>query len=153
VPVTVNAVEAETAPAVKVAVADEEPCGTVTVAGTLTAEVLLKETTAPPDPAAPVRVAVRMPCCPLWSVLGETEMLLNAADAAPVTVTVPPLPVTWMSVPSAAAPTVLVTEKGIDELLAEEVVVTVTTATVPLAIKLVLLPDTRHMIEPVPLPQ
>jgi len=67
-----------------------------------------------------------------------------------VRVMVPPLPVTGVAVPAARAPIVPLTEIGTDEL-PPEVSVTVTTAAVPLAIALALLPDARQMTEPVPL--
>ena len=60
-------------------VAEVEPCGTVTLAGTLAAVVLeLKSDTAtPPDPAADVRLTVPVPDRPLTIVLGLTETLLK----------------------------------------------------------------------------
>ena len=68
-------------PAVTVNVADIEPCGTVTLEGTLAAVVLELEsdTDTPPVPAAAVRVTVPVPVCPLTIVLELTEMLLSAA--------------------------------------------------------------------------
>ena len=61
--------------------AEVEPAGTVTLAGTLAAVLLELEsvTTAPPVPAAAVRVTVPVPVWLLTIVLGLTEMLLNAA--------------------------------------------------------------------------
>jgi hypothetical protein len=63
VAVNVAAVEELTAPAVTVNVADVEPCGTVTLAGTVAAAVLEleSETTTPPVAAADVRVTVPVP--------------------------------------------------------------------------------------------
>ena len=71
-------------PAVTVNVAEVDPVGTVTLAGTLAAVVLELEsvTTAPPVPAAAVRVTVPVPDWPLTIVLGLTEMLLSAAGGA-----------------------------------------------------------------------
>jgi len=62
-------------------VAEAEPCGTVTLAGTLAAVVLEleRDTTTPPDPAADVRLTVPVPDRPLTIVLGLTETLLRAA--------------------------------------------------------------------------
>jgi hypothetical protein len=62
-------------------VADVEPCGTVTLEGTLAAVVLELEsaTAAPPLPAASVRLTVPVPDWPLTIVLGLTETLLRAA--------------------------------------------------------------------------
>jgi len=59
--------------------AEAEPCGTVTLAGTLAAVVLELEsdTTTPPDPAAEVRLTVPVPVRPLTIVLGLTETLLK----------------------------------------------------------------------------
>jgi hypothetical protein len=63
-------------------VAEFEPCGTVTVAGTLIAELFelesISETAAPPEPAAAVRVTVPVPDWPPMIVLGLTETLLRA---------------------------------------------------------------------------
>jgi hypothetical protein len=73
-------VELLTLPAVTVNVAEVEPCGTVTVAGTLAAEVfeLESDTDMPPLPAAAVRVTVPLPDWLLTIVLGLTETLLRA---------------------------------------------------------------------------
>ena len=67
-------------PAVTVNVADVDPAGTVTLAGTLAAVVLELEsaTTTPPVPAAAVRLTVPVPDWPLVIVLGLTEILLRA---------------------------------------------------------------------------
>jgi hypothetical protein len=75
-------------PAATVNVAEVEPAGTVILAGTLAAVVLELEsvTTAPPVPAAVVRVTVPVPVLPLTIVLGLTDTLLIAA-AGGVTVT------------------------------------------------------------------
>jgi hypothetical protein len=66
---------------VTVKVAEVVPCGTVTEAGTLAAEVfeLESDTTAPPEGAAAVRVTVPVPDWPLTIVPGLTERLLSAA--------------------------------------------------------------------------
>jgi hypothetical protein len=74
-------VEAFTVPEVTAKVTEVALCGTVTVAGTLAAEVfeLATDTTAPPDGAAAVSVTVPVPDCPLTTVLGETETALKAA--------------------------------------------------------------------------
>lgn len=64
-------------------VAEVEPCGTVTVVGTLAIAALELEsdTTAPPIPAGPVRVTIPAPDWPLTMVPGLTEILLKAAGA------------------------------------------------------------------------
>ena len=79
--VKVAAVEELTVPAVTVNVADVDPAGTVTLAGTLAAVVLELEsvTTTPPVPAAEVRLTVPVPVWLLTIVLGLTETLLSAA--------------------------------------------------------------------------
>ena len=79
--VKVAAVEELTVPAVTVNVAEVDPAGTVTLAGTLAAVVLELEsvTTIPRVPAAAVRPTVPVPVCPLTIVLGLTETLLSAA--------------------------------------------------------------------------
>lgn len=67
--------------AVTVKVAEVEPCGTVTVEGTLAAVglELETETVTPPLPASSVSVTVPVPVSPLVIVLGLTETLLSAA--------------------------------------------------------------------------
>jgi len=69
-------------------VAELDPCGTVTEAGTVAADVfeLERETRAPPELAGAVRVTVPTPTCPLTMVLGLTETLLSAAVEDGVTV-------------------------------------------------------------------
>jgi hypothetical protein len=76
----VAAVEELTVPAVTVNVTEVAPAGTVTLAGTLAAVVLELEsvTTAPPVPAAAVRLTVPVPDWLLTIVLGLTDKLLNA---------------------------------------------------------------------------
>jgi hypothetical protein len=69
-----------------------EPCGTVTIEGTLAAVVLELEsdTSTPPVPAAAVRLTVPVPDWPLTTVLGLTETLLSVigdATAGGLTVT------------------------------------------------------------------
>lgn len=63
--------------------AEVEPCGTVTVAGTLAALLLEldSDTVRPPVPAAAVRLTVPAPDKPLMIELGLTATLLNAAGA------------------------------------------------------------------------
>ena len=80
--VKVAAAEEVTVPAVTVNVAEVEPAGTFTLAGTLAAVALELEsvTTAPPVPAAAVRVTVPVPVWPLTIVLGLTETLFSAAS-------------------------------------------------------------------------
>ena len=70
-----------TVPAVTVNVAEVDPCGMVTVAGTLAAVEfeLESDTVTPPLPAAAVRLTVPVPDWPLTIVLGLTDMLLSAA--------------------------------------------------------------------------
>ena len=69
-----------TVPAVTVKVAEVCPCGTVTEAGTLAAELLELEsaTAIPPLPAADVSVTVPVAVPPLAIVLELTERLLSA---------------------------------------------------------------------------
>ena len=79
--VKVTEVEVVTLPVVPENVADVEPCGTVTDAGTAaTLEFELEsDTTTPPEPAAEVRVTVPVPEWLLTTVPGLTETLLSAA--------------------------------------------------------------------------
>ena len=60
-------------------VAEVEPCGIVTEAGTVALEFELEsDKTAPPDPAAAVRLTVPVPDWPPTIVAGLTETLLSA---------------------------------------------------------------------------
>jgi len=81
VAVKVAGVEELIVPVLTVKVAEVDPCGTVTLEGTLAAVVLelVSDTAAPPVPAASVRLMVPVPDCPLTIVLGLTETLLRAA--------------------------------------------------------------------------
>ena len=73
----------DTVPAVPLKVAVVEPCATVTLAGIVSpAGELDKLTSAPPDPAALVRVTVPVAEPPLASVLGATATLDSAAAPA-----------------------------------------------------------------------
>jgi hypothetical protein len=85
--VRVTGVAELTVPAVTVKVTDVCPWATVTVAGTLAAEVLELEsdTDTPPLPAAVVRLTVPVADPPLAIVLGLAERLLSA-DAGGFTV-------------------------------------------------------------------
>ena len=63
-----------------VKVAEVEPCGTVTDAGTVAAEGKAESViVAPPDGAAAVSCTVPVADWPLMIVFGETETLLRAA--------------------------------------------------------------------------
>jgi hypothetical protein len=78
--VKVTDVGVATLPVVTENVAEVEPCGTVTDAGTLAPVEfeLESDITTPPEPAAEVRVTVPVPDWPLTIVVGLTEMLLSA---------------------------------------------------------------------------
>jgi len=67
-------------PAATRKVAEVAPCGTITLEGTLAAEVLELEsaTETPPVPAAAVKLTVPVPDWPLTIVLGLTETALKA---------------------------------------------------------------------------
>jgi hypothetical protein len=116
--VIVTGVEAVTAPADTVNVAEVEPCATMTLAGMPTTAVLGSDnqTVTPPNPAADVKVTVAVPECPLTIVLGLTEKVLRAGGGltvrAKVWVTPPKeadrvMPVTVLTLP-------VVTEKVCD---------------------------------------
>ena len=69
-----------TLPVVTENVAEVEPCGIVTEAGTVAFEFELEsDISAPPDPAAAVRLTVPVPDWPPMIVAGLTETLLSAA--------------------------------------------------------------------------
>lgn len=65
-------------------VAELFPAAILTVAGTVTADVLEfnRETTAPPDPAAEVSVIVPVEDCPPTIMSGLTDMLDSAAGGS-----------------------------------------------------------------------
>ena len=86
---TVTEVELVTVPAVTVKVAEVDPAATVTLVGTVAAEVfeLESDTTTPPVPAAAVSVTVPVPVWPLAIVLGLTETLLSAAGGGVIVTT------------------------------------------------------------------
>jgi hypothetical protein len=69
-------------------VAEVEPCGIVMEVGTVAALEfeLESDTTAPPDPAAAVRLTVPVPDWPPTIVAGLTETLLSAAGGTGFTV-------------------------------------------------------------------
>jgi len=73
-------VAVDTVPVVTENVADVEACATVIDAGTLAAVEfeLESDTTAPPEPAAEVRLMVPVPDWLLTIVIGLTEMPLRA---------------------------------------------------------------------------
>jgi hypothetical protein len=79
-----------TLPAATVKVVDVEPCGTVTLAGTVAAVVfeLESDTTTPPLPAAKVRLTVPVPDWPLTIVPGLTDKLARAGAGLTVRPTV-----------------------------------------------------------------
>jgi hypothetical protein len=80
-------VAAVTLPVVTENVAEVEPCGIVTEAGTVALEFELEsDTTAPPDPAAAVRLTVPVPDWPPTIVTGLTETPLSAAGGTGFTV-------------------------------------------------------------------
>jgi len=75
----VAGVDALTLPVVTENVAEVDPCGTVTLAGTTAAVLELDSaTTTPALPAAAVRFTVPVPDWPLTMVLGLTETLVSA---------------------------------------------------------------------------
>jgi hypothetical protein len=78
----VTEVDVATAKVVTVNVADVAPCGTVTLAGTVAAAVLLlsSETTAPPDGAALVNVAVPVEELPPPTLAGLTATAERAGE-------------------------------------------------------------------------
>jgi len=68
-------------PAVTVNAADAEPCGIVTVAGTLAAALELDSDMTAPGPAGPVRLTVPAPDPPLTMMFGLTAIPLNTTFA------------------------------------------------------------------------
>jgi hypothetical protein len=86
--VIVTAVSEATEPVVAVKAADDAPAGTVTVAGTWAAAVLLevKLTTAPPVGAGLSRATVPVDDAPPSTVAGLTLTPLRAATAATIVI-------------------------------------------------------------------
>jgi hypothetical protein len=77
--VSVTGVEVLMFPVVSTKLADVDPCGIVTLGGTLAAPVFeLDSDTAMLAPAAAVRVTVHVADWPPVTALGLTEMLLSA---------------------------------------------------------------------------
>jgi hypothetical protein len=124
-----------------------EPEGIVSEAGTVTfAELELKPMVPPPDPA---RIRVQVLDAPGARVPGVQTMELIGLTA-PATLTVPPVAVTAVESPAAAAPTELVIVSGAS-LLPERA--TETVATTPSEMVLEFIPHATHVYELAPLTQ
>jgi hypothetical protein len=95
--VTVTGVAALVVPAVSVKVTDVEPCGTITLDGTVAALVLElnSDTETPPLPAATVRVTVPVPVALLTMVLGLIETPLSAGAGGSTATVIPNVALTF----------------------------------------------------------
>lgn len=129
-------------PAVATKVALVAPVGTVTAAGSVKFGELDVNVTVAPLVALIVTVHVLVP--PAIKVAGEHEILLMVAVGA-VALTVPPVPVNGMAVPSGAAPSPLIMPIAA-LLLPDRVAVTV--AAIPLAIVFAFMPDAIQVYAP-----
>jgi len=141
-----------TLPAVAENVVEVDPCGTVTVAGTVATDGdALIAIVAPPLAAADDKVTVHVEPADGDSVVGVHERLLKAGVCR--IVTVPPLVVVGIAAPveDADTPFVSVTDDDVSEVeLARS---NVTEATTLLGIDEVFRPQTRQVAVPVPLVQ
>ena len=124
-------------------VADAAPAATVTVAGMATAAlVVLRETAAPPDGAALLKVTVQVAVAELPSVDGVHESAETVGSAAPP-VTVPPVPELAMVIPVGETDTMLVMPT--DVLVRPIVMVRLMAATAPLAMAVEFIPETMQV--------
>jgi len=138
-----------TLPAVAAKVVEVEPCGTVTVAGTLAAaEDALMSTTAPPLSAPDVSVTVQVDPTDGVNDVGLQERLLKAGVCKMVTV--PPLAVVDTGAPAESAETVFVNWTDEDVSGVEFARVNVTEATTLFGIAEVFRPQTRQVAVPEP---
>jgi hypothetical protein len=129
-------------PAVAMNVAVVLPDPTVTEAGTVNAAALLdKETTAPPAGAEAFSEAVHVANPPEPRDAGAQLTALRVGSGA-VPVTMPPTPLSGSEVPAAETPNVFVTLIGV--LATPDAIVTLTTATTPFCITVVLKPASKH---------
>jgi hypothetical protein len=126
--------------AVNVAVVLPDP--TVTEAGTVSAAALLdKETTAPPAGAEAFSETVHVDDPPEPRDAGAQLSALRVGSGA-VPVTMPPRPLTGSEVPVAETPNVFATLIAV--LATPDAIVTLTTATTPFCITVVLKPTSKH---------
>jgi hypothetical protein len=124
-----------------VKLADVEPGSTDTVCGTVSGPALLERLTVVALATCWFKLTVQFELVPLVRDVGLHETLLT--PTAETVVTVPPLPVTVTTDPSAAAPTVLVTDIEVLETPAASD--TVTFATTPLDIRFAFRPARMQM--------
>jgi hypothetical protein len=129
-------------PATTVKVAEVAPAATVTEDGVVSKRLLSASATiAPPAGAAWFSRTVQLLTSPESSDVGEQDRLLRTVETAPVMV--PPAAVMLTLEPSADTATGVLTPM-VAPVLAEARV-TLTVATTPLAILLLLMPETRQV--------
>jgi hypothetical protein len=122
------------------------PTATDTVAGTVTAVLLLERAIVVAPDAAADKVTVQLELAPDEIVVGlhvSAEIVGGAASTADIT---PPVPVTDTLVPATDDP--MGYDTAMEALVRLEVVVKEATATIPLDMVLAFVPDTRHMYVP-----
>ncbi len=128
-------------PAVALNVVEVVPAGTVTDAGTGSSPVVLERvTTAPPADAGWFSETVQVDELPPLNEVGLQVSPLNVGNG---TVTLPPVPVTDIGLPAAAAPIRFVRPSVL--LTATVVIVTVIVATTPFCINVSFMPASRHV--------
>jgi hypothetical protein len=117
------------------------PDGTVTLAGTVTLELLLaRATTNPPVRAAPLSVTVQAEVPAAFTVVGVHESAVSVGETGWRIVSIPPVPEAEMEAPIGLVtitPVSWIGEEVSKELAA---IVNVTFATVPSLITFVLIP-------------
>jgi hypothetical protein len=141
-----------TVPAVTGNVAEVEPCGTVTLAGTLaTNGDALRPIVAPPLGAADVRATVHVEPADGERLVGVQERLLNSAVCS--NVTVPPLTVVAIAPPAKSADTPFVNWTVEEESVIEGATASVTDASTLFGMLVEFKPQTRQVAVPVPFTQ
>ena len=125
------------------------PAATVTFAGMVTTALFVANFTAcPPDGAAPFKVTEHIEGPGVTTVAGEHEKPVNERAAGCFTEIVPPVPVAEAPVPERS--TVLaVTCTGKLVAVVPDAELNIAVAIAPSAIVMALIPDTRHVVEPV----
>lgn len=134
------------APAVAVKLAEVAPAATATEAGTDSAPVLLERfTVVPPAGAAGFSKTVHVDELPLVSDVGlhDSPVTVGNWTGGVEIEIVPPVPVTEIGSPAAVVATGWISPTAM--LCAEIVVVMVISATIPLAISVPFMPESRHV--------
>jgi len=133
-------------PAVAAKLAEVAPAATATEAGTDSAPVLLERfTVVPPAGAAGLSDTVHVDELPLVNEVGrhDSPATVGSWTGGAETEIVPPVPVTEIGSPAAVVATGWVNPTAV--LCAEVAIVMVIAATIPFAISVPFIPDSRHV--------